>query len=186
MISSMSYVDQWIVHNCNENIYPMKHCLSLLFLCCFLSISFAQSKLILQHQKREKKKKDFPIAQEFSFKINDSTWHYGKVTAFDTLNITISRSDGITHQVPMQDIKLITRDRVANQRWMEPFAYFLVGAGMVLAATPVIWAVDGGAKALEGLEFAGILTLVSLPPLWYGSRQERYNLEKKWRIAVIE
>jgi len=164
----------------------MKYSLTLLLLCCLFSTSLAQGKLLLQHQKRERKQKDFPFEKTFSFKINDSTYHYGQITAFDQEFITITRSDSVSATVRITNVEIITRDKVANQRWMEPFAYFLLGAGMVIVATPVIWAVDGGDKALEGLEFAGILTAVSVPPLWYGSRQERYNLQKKWRLVVVE
>ncbi len=162
----------------------MKHFLTLLILCCLFSPALAQGKLMLQHQKRERKQKDFPIEKTFSFKINDSTYHYGQITEFDLESITITRSDSVSARVRISDIEDITRNRMSNQRWMEPFAFFLIGAGMVVAATPVIWIAGGGDKALEGLEFAGILTAVSVPPLWYGSRQERYNLKKKWRLVV--
>lgn len=162
----------------------MKHFLTLLILSCIASTGLAQETLILQHQKRKRKQKVFPIEKTFSFKINDSTYHYGQITDFDQESITITRSDSVTAKVRIGDVKDITRSKVANQRWMEPFAYFLIGAGMVVVATPLIWIADGGDKALEGLEFAGMLTAVSVPPLWYGSRQERYNLQKKWRLVV--
>jgi hypothetical protein len=138
----------------------------------------------MQHQKRAGRQKELSLDKSFSFKLNDSTLHYGKIQSFDPEQITIVKYDSSLVSMEINEIELISRFKSQNRRWLEPFGYIGLGAAITLAATPVIWVADGGEKAVEGLEFAGILTLVSAPPLLIGTRKERYNLLKKWRIEV--
>ncbi|MGC1514491.1 MAG: hypothetical protein WA810_02855, partial [Maribacter sp.] len=67
---------------------------------------------------------------------------------------------------------------------MEPFGYIGIGAGLALVATPFIWIFDGGAKAQEGLEFAGILASVSFPAILIGTSKLSFNLKGNWTLII--
>ncbi|GAB5524897.1 MAG: hypothetical protein Roseis2KO_27690 [Roseivirga sp.] len=146
--------------------------------------TLAQDKIILQHQKRQRKQEELSLDKSFQYKLNDSTYHFGKIQHFDRKQITIMKYDSSLVSMNITEIELISRFRGQNSRWIEPFAYIAFGAAMTLGATPAIWVAAGGDKALEALEFAGILTAVSAPPLLIGTRKKRYNLKKRWKIEV--
>lgn len=146
--------------------------------------TIAQDKIILQHQKRERKQKILSLDKPFQYKLNDSTFHYGKIRSFDQEQITIIKYDSSLVSMNIKEIELISRDKTQNRRWLEPFYYIGIGAAMTLGATPVVWATAGGDKAVDALVFAGILTVVSAPAIVAGVRQERYNLKKRWKIEI--
>lgn len=162
----------------------MKYFLILILICSTCLTTLAQDKIVMQHQRKARKQKELSLNKSFSFKLNDSTLHYGKIQSFDPQQITIVKYDSSLVSMRINEIELISRFKSQNRRWLEPFGYIGLGAAITLAATPVIWIADGGEQAVNGLEFAGILTAVSAPPLLIGTRQERYNLLKKWRIEV--
>lgn len=122
--------------------------------------------------------------KSFSFKYQTDQYAYGKVVRFTESNLTIIGYDSTEVTLNLSEIEMIERDLFPNRKWLEPFGYIAVGAGLALVATPFIWAFDSGEQAVEGLEFAGILAAVSVPPIYIATRKERYNLRKKWRLEV--
>lgn len=166
------------------NFFDMKYFLALSLICTVCLTTMAQDKIILQHQKRERKQKVLSLDKSYQYKLNDSTYHYGKIQSFDIGQITIMKYDSVLVSMKIDEIELITRVKSQNTKWLEPFGYIAFGAAMTVGAIPMLWLIEGGATALGALEFAGILTAVSAPPLLIGWRQERYNLKKRWRIEV--
>ncbi len=134
-------------------------CFLILSLTCITGLTtLAQERIILQHQKRQRKREELSMDKSFQYKLNDSTYHFGKIQHFDTEQITIVKYDSSLVSMDINEIELISRFRSQSRRWTEPFAYIGIGAAMTLAATPVVWAASGGDKALDALGFAGILT----------------------------
>lgn len=122
--------------------------------------------------------------KDFTFKYLVDEYAYGRVIHFTKTSLTVMKKDSTEVTIDFADIDIIERDIYQNLRWLEPFAFIAIGVPLLIVATPIIWAVEDGETALEGLEFAGILTAVTAPPLLIGLRKERYNLRKKWRIET--
>ena len=159
--------------------------LLLLFTTLFLSVSvFSQEKTIeLVHKKRNKVeliKLNSPIVLVMTEKRKIR----GTLIDFDKNNLTIRDNKGIVNNIDILTIHKIKRDRFKNRRWLEPFGYIGIGAGLALVATPFIWIFDGGAKAQEGLEFAGILASVSFPVILIGKSKRSFNVKKNWTLIV--
>ena len=161
----------------------MKGLLILLFIFALSSASQAQSKVVLQHQRRAQKQVEISPDQILRYRLKDKTRHTGRIQSFNISEIVLMQYDSSLVTLPIDEIELISDFGYRDTRWLEPFAYVAFGAAMTLGATPLIWAVGGSEKALEGLEFAGILTAASAPPLIIGSRPRRYKL-KRWRIDI--
>lgn len=162
----------------------MKYFLISLLICTTGLSSMAQDKIVLQHQRRSKKQVELSPDYTLRYRLTDKTRHFGKIQSFDASQITIMKYDSSMVSMTIDEIELISDFGYRNTRWLEPFTYVAFGAAMTVGAIPLLWVTGGGDKALEGLEFAGILTAVSAPPLIIGSRAKRYNLKKRWKIEA--
>ncbi|WP_203292479.1 hypothetical protein [Luteirhabdus pelagi] len=108
----------------------------------------------------------------------------GRFISLQDSTITIEENFDKTSKITISEIQLIKKDLFNNRKWLEPFGYIGIGAGLGLIATPFIWIFEGSKKAWEGLKFAGILASVSLPVILLGTSKNRYNLNNNWRIAI--
>lgn len=161
----------------------MRYLLLLSWMCTLGLSSLAQDKVVLRHRKRSEKQVEISPDQVLRYRLKNKTRHIGKIQDFDIARITLMKYDSSLVTIKIDDIELISDFSYRNTRWLEPFAYVAFGAAMTVGATPLIWVAAGGDKALEGLEFAGILTAFSAPPLIIGSRPKRYKL-KRWQVEI--
>jgi|GEM_PF-3445830 len=160
--------------------------LSTLIFALFLSISlFSQEKALeLTHNRRDKVKRielNTPIVlitlEEDKIK--------GVLVDLDEGHLTIKDNNGTENKIELTAIHKIKRDRFDNTRWLEPFGYIAIGAGLALAAVPIVWIFDGGVKALEGLAFAGMLSAVSFPAILIGTSKRGFNVKERWSLTVV-
>ena len=91
---------------------------------------------------------------------------------------------GVEHAIDITTIDKIKLDRFQNTPWLEPFGYLGLGAGLFVVASPFVWIFEGGETALEALEFAGILTSISLPAILIGNSKRSFNLNRNWDLSI--
>ena len=157
----------------------------LIFITLFLSVSaFSQEETIELVHKKRNKVEIIRLNSSVVLLTSDKSKIRGTLIALDENNLTIRDSKGIEKSVNILTIHKIKKDRFTNRRWLEPFGYIGIGAGLALVATPFIWIFDGAAKAQEGLEFAGILASVSFPVILIGTSKRSFKLKGNWTLIV--
>ena len=157
----------------------------LIFITLFLSVSlYGQEKAIELVHKRKNKVELIKLNSSVVIVTFDKKKIRGTLIDLNENSLTIRNNIGIESMIDMLAIHKIKKDRFKNRRWLEPFGYVGIGAGLALVATPFIWIFDGGAKAQEGLEFAGILASVSFPAILIGTSKRSFNLKRNWIINV--
>ena len=90
-----------------------------------------------------------------------------------------------TFQLPFSGIRKIERDWFRSRGWMLPFAYFAGGAILGLVLGPVAIINKGKEGLHDWLRFEALLTGLSVPVLFIGSRSHKYDLRQKWKLVVL-
>ena len=159
--------------------------LLIIFTTLFFSISlFSQEKKIELVHKKRNKVETIKLNSSIVSVTSDNRKIRGTLIDIDENNLTIRDNNGIENNINISSLHKIKRDRFKHRRWLEPFGFIGIGSGLALVATPFIWIFEGGAKAQEGLEFAGILASVSFPVILIGKSKRSFNLTGNWTLIV--
>lgn len=173
-----------------------------------------QDKLLLQHKSKPSKKKYLDLGRRFDIVTNDTLYIFKEIVAFSDTTISITKSTktdkdttyyyshplsetkdtnySVTIPLYRQDtvtilfsqIRKIKKDWFKSIRWLEPFGYMALGAGLAVVLLPVA-AIDKGAEGVkEWAAFEGMLLAICAPPIFIGTRQNIYNLDKKWTLKT--
>lgn len=102
---------------------------------------------------------------------------------YDSLTLTPTYHDD-TFYVAMQDIRLLKRDWFKSRGWMLPFAYFAGGAIIGIVLAPVALINKGKEGFHDWLRFEAVLTGLSAPALFLGTRTHKYDLKQKWKLVL--
>ena len=177
----------------------------LLFITTFV---FAQDVIMLQHNSNPKKFKLLDSVSQYIIKTEKASYK-SRIITFTGSTLTVSTDvkagyDTIYNynqgfkkaikvgpifirtdiKIAFADITYIKRDLFRNRKWLEPFGYLAIGAGLSTVLLPIA-AIDKGSQGVkEWAVFAGILLAVSGPPVFIGTRKVTYNLNNKWSIKT--
>lgn len=91
-----------------------------------------------------------------------------------------------TFQIPFSGIRKIERDWFRKRGWMLPFAYFAGGAILGLVLGPIAVINKGKEGFHDWLRFEAVMTGLSVPVLFIGSRSHQYDLRQKWKLVVLK
>lgn len=89
-----------------------------------------------------------------------------------------------TFRVAVKDIGLMKRDWFRSRGWMLPFAYFAGGAVLGLVFGPIAVLANGNKGWHDWLRFEAVLTGLSAPALFLGTRTHKYDLKQKWKLVL--
>lgn len=89
-----------------------------------------------------------------------------------------------TNEIRFSDVRMIKKPWFGNQRWIEGFAWGIIGSAMGVLLLPVA-AIDEGKQGVEDwLVFEGVILGICVPPIFIGTRNTKYDLGKKWRLEA--
>ena len=183
----------------------------LLYIIFFSTINcYGQKKIFLEHKKNPKKKKNIKLEREYTIKTID-TIYYSKIVGFNDTSLSVliwskTNRDTVYHykqygntkdtsvirpiykkdttMILFSNILYLKKDWFKNKRWLEPFGWVAVGSVLGVGLLPVA-AIDKGSEGIkEWAEFEAILLGISVPIIFIGTRQTKYDIKKKWNIKV--
>ncbi|TKB96269.1 hypothetical protein [Pedobacter cryophilus] len=172
------------------------------------TFAFGQDRIILQKKNNPNKHKILNDKTEYIIKTVNASYKSTIATYTDsTLTVTTFGKTGKdtiykynqglkeinklrplyarnTIVIPFKEIQYIKKDLFNNRKWLEPFGYIGLGAGLGLVLLPVVAIDKGAAGVKEWVTFELILLAVSVPPIFIGTRKVTYNLKDKWVIMI--
>jgi hypothetical protein len=148
-------------------------------------IAFTDSTILIPTRKRTGKDTVY-ISTHTYRKYSKSTFlQIGEASDTTIENRTIIplyRSD--TTEIRFADIKMLKTGWFKSTKWLEPFGWVLVGSALGVVWLPVA-AIDEGVQGVqEWAAFEGVLLGIALPPIFIGSRNMRYDLNKRWILTT--
>lgn len=173
---------------------------------------FGQSKLILQHKTKTNKKKYLDLSRAYYIKTIDTSYNE-KIVAFTDTTLSIkgriktgqdttytystfynNRETTQTIKRPLykediiiisfSNLQMLKKDWLKKRDWVQPFAWFGIGAVLGVVLLPVA-AIDKGEEGVrEWAIFEGILVGISAPPIILATGKTKYDLTKDWTIKV--
>ena len=87
-----------------------------------------------------------------------------------------------TVSIPVNEIVFIKRELLKNDKWIEPFAWLAIGAGLGFVILPIA-AIDEGIQGVKDFAvFEGILIALVAPPIFLGTRNKKYDFTNNWTL----
>jgi hypothetical protein len=180
---------------------------SMIFFCSLNS--YGQINIVLEHKSNPEKLRKIKSHREYIIKTDNTIYYSTLVGITDSALLVLQRKEtdpdsayslyqqsGIhkdsNFQVPnyymdtlsilLSEIQYISKPWFKNTKWLEPFGWLMVASVMAVGLLPFAVVCDGMQGAKDWAEFEAILVGVSFPISFIGTRQTKYDLQKKWTI----
>lgn len=159
----------------------MKTILTVLVTLLSLAVN-AQQLLTLQNKKGPQK--IFYLSTNRYYTVKTKTKMHRNVVIFKATDSTAcikqTRWSKDSIIVPFKDILCVKKPLFKNKEWLQPFAWFAIGAVMAIPMLPIAILTEGVKVISDWLLFEGILVGVSGVPIGIASLKVKRNTQSKW------
>jgi hypothetical protein len=163
----------------------------LFILLAFEYITAQGQDLLLQHRTKSNKTKKIHIDRAYKIKTNDAVFYskiikYTDSTLFVRTPIKAKDTTAWTYDtIPIKftDIKYLKFDWFPKREWLVPSVYLSFCAVGSVLFLPLAAAEDGKKGINDWLAFEGILVTFGVIPVFIGTCQTKYDLQKKWKFS---
>ncbi len=176
------------------------------------SLIYGQDKLILQSKINPSKTKSILLDRPLTIKTKKKEFYTQIVNHTDTTIsivevVSANRDSSVfykqyagkkdttiiwhltkkdTISIPTDEIVYIRRELLKNDKWVEPFAWFAIGAGLGFVILPIT-AIDEGFQGVKDFAvFEAILIAIVAPPIFLGTRNKKYDFINNWTLKNHE